>query len=423
MQYEDISMNLFDDRRKVQYETSIDGDPGFGELRSDHMFLMDFEGKWEKNQTGNWDNPRIVPYHNAFIEEKEIDSKTVLSSVLKPGSKVLHYGYAFFEGAKAFLHENNELYTFRLDKNAERFNCSARIMNMPTIPEEYFTLAVNSLLDLDRLHFPKGAEGGSLYIRPMMFGSSDKLGVGAGDKFTFGVFLSPSGPYYTDGFNPISLLYQTLFHRATPGGVGGAKAAGNYAGASRPGALAKMLGASQCLFVDVNNVFCEEVGTSALGVVKDKELLMPEETDTILGSITAGSVRKVVNNYDFLDVGVNIARRQKLDIVDLVYDIEAKNINEIIGLGTAAVVSPVKSLLMLYEGKIDPQILRDVQRGKLFVHQLFGKDDPKDYYSELTIGDGNTGRFTKKLFEIYTGIQNGTVEDNLGFMKEVARRF
>ncbi|MBT6761958.1 branched-chain amino acid aminotransferase [archaeon] len=419
MQYDDISITLTDERRTVQYVPGPEEIVGFGAKRSDHMFLMDFDGDWEKGHSGTWDNPRIVDYHKALISTTGIGDP---ASILHPGSKVFHYGYSIFEGAKAFLHQDNELYTFRLHKNAERFNCSARIMNMPSIPEEYFVSAVNSLLDIDRLHFPKGAVGASLYIRPFMFGSSDKLGVGPGDKFTFGVFLSPSGPYYDNGFNPISLLYQTIFHRATPGGVGGAKAAGNYAGASRPGTLAKMLGASQCLFVDaIKNKLCEEVGTSALGIVKSPQLLMPKETDTILGSITAGSARKVVNKYDLSSVGISYARREEIDIDGLISDIQDGSVSEVIGLGTAAVISPVKSLYVLKENALDEKLLARMQEGRIHIHELLGQRDPEEFYDEIIIGDGKTGPFTQMLFDIYTGIQNGTVEDRLGFMKKVER--
>src|SRR5512146_1270082 len=135
-----------------------EGALSFGQLRTDHMFLMDwFEGAWR--------DPRIVPYGPFSLD---------------PGSVVLHYSQEVFEGAKAFKHGDGELYAFRIDKNAERLNRSTQGLCMPTIPVEDQVEAILALLDVERLWFPE-QDGASLYIRPFMIGVQDSLGVHASD--------------------------------------------------------------------------------------------------------------------------------------------------------------------------------------------------------------------------------------------------
>tara|TARA_Y100000310_G_C20693509_1_gene823920 strand:- start:596 stop:1822 length:1227 start_codon:yes stop_codon:yes gene_type:complete len=407
MNYEDISLDLFENRRCTPFEVSPEGDPvGFGKLRSDHIFLMDYRAALGAK---GWTNPRIIPYHQGIPD--------LMTKGLKLGSKVLHYGYSCFEGAKAFRHSDGELYTFRLDQKAERFACSARMLTMPPVDEEVFEMAVNYLLDIDRLHFPTGVEGASLYIRPFMFAMSDQLGVPSGSSFTFAIFLSPSGPYYEDGFDPINLLVQPYFHRAVTGGVGGAKAGGNYAGASRPGSLADLLGCSQTLFLSPEEGFVEEVGTSGFAMVENGKLVLPEKADTILDSITVRTVEQLAPQEP-LNMSVS---REKISIDRLLRGLDDGTVSEVIGLGTAAVVSPVRSLRIIREEEIDPCILERVRYGKVGIEELVPGDRSK-YVDELLVGDGETGEFTQRLFDFYTGIQNGTVEDRWGFLKKVEIR-
>jgi branched-chain amino acid aminotransferase len=130
-----------------------EGPLSFGQLRTDHMFLMDWVD-------GGWRDPRIVPYGPFSLD---------------PGAVVLHYSQEIFEGAKAFKQADGEIYAFRIDKNAERLNRSAPGVCMPTVPAEDQVQAILALLDVERLWFPE-QEGASLYIRPFMIGTQDSLG-------------------------------------------------------------------------------------------------------------------------------------------------------------------------------------------------------------------------------------------------------
>ncbi len=346
------------ERRQARFipETTLP----FGQLRTDHIFLMDYENS-------RWANPRIVPYQNLSIA---------------PGAVGLHYGQTIFEGAKAFKHDNGELYTFRLEENAKRFNESAGIMCMPQIPLEDQLQAIHSILDVDRLWFPE-QEGACFYIRPFMVGTQDTLGVKPSKNFTYSVFLSPSGPYYSNkGFSePIKLLITKQFHRTSPGSSGTAKAGGNYGASMRAAKSAEKLGAKQVLYLDVTNRYIEEAGAMNHYHITDKgEIIIPEFTDTILKSITSRSILELFPN----------ARQEQISLEDFLDSLERGSIVEAGGLGTAAVVSPVGSYIF---------------------------DDGR----EIKVGNGKIGPLSRKMYETITGIQRGGITPPDGWMRKVEK--
>jgi branched-chain amino acid aminotransferase len=291
------------------------GPLSFGQLRTDHMFLMDYAD-------GGWRDPRIVPYGPFSLD---------------PGAVVLHYSQEIFEGAKAF-------------KNAERLNRSAPGVCMPTIPVEDQVQAILALLDVDRLWFPE-QDGASLYIRPFMIGTQDSLGVKPSTKYLFCVFLSPSGPYYPKGFTePIKLLISRRFHRAAPGGTGAIKTGGNYAASLRAGVAAHELGASQVLFLDTTDTFIEEAGAmNHFHVTRGGRLVIPTFTDTILRSVTSESVLAL----GAAALGVE-AVQERIPLAGFLEGLKSGEITEAGGFGTAAVVSPVGAYV--FEDKTEVRV-------------------------------------------------------------------
>src|SRR5512137_954505 len=274
--------------RRLRKPFRPEGTLSFGQLRTDHMFLMDHED-------GRWVDPRIVPYGPLS---------------LAPGAVVLHYAQEIFEGAKAFLHEDGEIHAFRIDKNAARLNRSGAGVLIPPVPAEDQVEAILALLDVDRLWAPQ-QEGASLYIRPFVIGTQDSLGVKPSSRYTFCVFLSPSGPYYPAGFRePVKLLVTRRFHRAAPGGTGAFKTGGNYAASLLAGQVAHEHGASQVLYLDATDRYVEEAGSmNHFHVTSGGRLVIPSFTDTILRSVTSESV---------LDLGPGVlgieARQERVEI-------------------------------------------------------------------------------------------------------------
>ena len=328
---------------------------GFGKLRTDHIFLMDYVN-------GHWSNSRIVPYQ---------------SLELAPGAMALHYGQSVFEGAKAFLHYDGEIYTFRIDKNCERLNQSAKILSMPQVPIEMQQAGINALLDVERNWMPK-QENASMYIRPFMFATDDDLSVRASDSYTYAVMLSPSGSYYPNGMNKsIKLLISKTYHRAVTGGTGAAKAAGNYAASLRAQKQAIEYGADQVLYLDANNQYIEEVGAmNHFHITHCGKLVIPEFTDTILQSITSQSILALSPQLESL-FGIT-AVQEKIPCEQFIADIRVGKIVEAGGFGTAALATSVGSYVL--ESKHTVQV-----------------------------ADGNIGPLTAKLYDFYTAMQNGKI--------------
>lgn len=343
-----------------------DGPLGFGKARSNHMFLMDFS-------EGQWHDARIVPYGP-------------MPNIM-PGAVCLQYGQEIFEGIKAFKHPDNELYTFRIMENARRLNHSADIMCMPHIPIEDQITAVHTLLDVDRLWYPD-QEGAALYIRPFMIGTEDSVQVHESATYTFGVFLSPSGAYYPQGFNDtIPLLITKRFHRAVRGGTGSAKAGGNYGGTLRPAALAKSWGAKQVLYLDEANVFIEEAGAmNHYHVTRDGTVVIPEFTETILKSVTATSMIELSDRLGHKVIQESITLDEFID------GVRSGDIVEAGGLGTGAGVAPVGRYIF---------------------------DDGSE---PIIVGNGKIGEVSRNMYDLLTGIQRGKLSAPKDWLQPVLRR-
>ncbi|MDR2076041.1 MAG: branched-chain amino acid aminotransferase [Desulfovibrio sp.] len=340
-----------------------DADLGFGLLRTNHMFQMEYAD-------GAWQNARIIPYQ-PFL--------------LAPGAMCLHYGQTIFEGIKAFGHDDGEIYVFRGDLNAERLNNSAAIMCMPSIPAEVQQEAVMRLIDVERDWCPVIAES-SLYIRPFMFATMDALGVKPSRTYTYCVILSPSGPYYARGVSEaITLLISRRFHRAAPGGTGAAKCGGNYGASLRAAEEAHAYGAAQVLYLSVDNTHIEEAGSmNHYHVLADGTFIIPAFDDTILRSVTSLSV------LELAEAGLVKARQESVRLDDFLAAVASGAVIEAGGFGTAAVVSPV-GRYCLEDGTI------------------------------YTVGDGKVGRHSLALYTRYSAIQTGKAEAPAGWLQKVPR--
>ncbi len=282
----------------------------FGKTFSDHMFVADFVD-------GQWQDFKIVPYGNIEIS---------------PANMALHYGQAIFEGMKAHLNTEGEIQLFRPEAHAQRINRSAERLYMPTIPEDLFMQALETLVELDRDWIPS-PEIGSLYIRPMMFATDGFLGVRASDTYRFIIMTGPTGPYYP---KPVRLWVEEHYIRAFPGGTGAAKAAGNYAATIMPASLIRAKGFDQILWLDgLEYKYLQECGTMNIFVVIGDTLLTPPTTDSILSGITRDSLITLAN-----DLGLKLEVRP-VSIDEVVAAANNGTLREVFGSGTAAVISHV----------------------------------------------------------------------------------
>ena len=176
----------------------------FGKTFTDHMFICHYND-------GQWQIPEIKPYQPLTLD---------------PSASVLHYGQAVFEGMKAFKDAQEKIWLFRPNENYKRINRSAHRLQIPEFPENYFFEGIKQLLKLDQAWIKKG-EGNSLYIRPFVFASQPTVQASASEEYIFMIICAPVTTYYTGG--NINVLIAEEYSRAANGGVGFAKAAGNYA--------------------------------------------------------------------------------------------------------------------------------------------------------------------------------------------------
>ena len=317
----------------------------FGTVFSDHMLICNFKH-------GKWGAPEVLPYGPISIA---------------PGAKVLHYGQSVFEGMKAFKNSNNEVLLFRKEENYKRINRSAVRLSIPEIPEDVFMNGLDELLSLDN-EWCKADEGYSLYIRPFIFASSEGVKASASEEYTFMIITSPSTKYYAGEMN---VVVEEHFTRAPKGGVGSAKAAGNYAASFYPTKQANAKGFQQLIWTDsIEHKYIEESGTMNIWFRVGDKLVTPELSDSILGGITRESIITLAKNN-----GIKVEQR-KILVSEVVEGIKSGIIIEAFGTGTAVTVNPINSITFRDEKLVMPTIessyamklkqeLQGIQKGKL----------------------------------------------------------
>ena len=298
----------------------------FGRSFSDHMLVCNY-------RNGNWETPEILPYGPIQMSL---------------GSQVLHYGQSVFEGMKAFKNSKNEILFFRRERNFLRLNKSAIRMAIPEIPKDIFMNGLDELIRLDH-QWCKLEEGFSLYIRPFIFASSECVKASSSEEFKFVIITLPTTTYYPGKLN---LLIEERFTRASQGGVGFAKAAGNYAATFYPTKLANSKGFQQIIWTDANeHQYIEECGTMNIFFRIGAKIVTPKISETILDGVTRNSVITIAR-----DLGIEV-EETKVSVSDLLDAHSSGILKEVFGTGTAVSISPVSSFTFR-ENKV---ILPDVE--------------------------------------------------------------
>ncbi len=307
----DISITKAE-RSKLQ-DLNLENLP-FGKYFSDHMLEADYEN-------GEWKNIEIKPYQPLL---------------LSPSLAALHYGQSIFEGIKAYKNAEGEAFIFRPHDNFQRFNVSAQRMQMPTVPEELFIEGMKQLVALDRNWIPQ-REDHSLYIRPFMFASDELIGVRPSESYKFMIILSPTGPYYN---MPMRIYVEEHYVRAVPGGVGYAKAAGNYGAAMYATAEAKKKGYDQVLWTDAyEHKFVQEIGTMNVFFIIGNKAITPDlEQGTILAGVTRQSTITILQ-----EMGLTVDE-SLLSVDEIMEAYKDGTLKEVFGTGTAATISMIREL-------------------------------------------------------------------------------
>ena len=290
-------------------EVDFDNLP-FGHVFSDHMLTCDYEN-------GKWSEPKIEPY---------------APMSLAPSAKIFHYGQSIFEGMKAYKDVDENILLFRPTDNHKRLNKSAERLAIPQLPENYFMEGLQALLKVDSDWIPK-KEGSSLYIRPFIFATGEGFHASPADKYKFIIATAPSGAYFA---GKIKVLIEEKYARAANGGVGFAKAGGNYAGQFYPTQLAIDKGYNQVIWTDDNtHQYIEEAGAMNVFIRINDTLITSPTNDRILDGITRKSILQIAE-----DLGITTEVR-KISVGEVIEAARNNELKEMFGAGTAAVISPI----------------------------------------------------------------------------------
>ena len=332
------------------------GKLGFDYIKTDLRYIS----VWKD---GKWDEGKLTEDNMLHMSE---------------ASTVLHYGQSCFEGLKAYTTKEGKIQLFRPNLNAQRMNDSCDKLLMPHVPEEKFIDAVMQVVKANEAYVPPYGSGATLYIRPVLMGVGDNIGVKPAPEYIFTVFCMPVGPYFKDGLTPCNFIVSDKYDRAAPHGTGGQKVGGNYAASLQAHAEAAKKGFADCIYLDpATHTKIEEVGAANFfGITKNNEFVTPT-SPSILPSITKRSLLYIAEHYLKMPV------YEKEVFID-----ELDQFKEAGACGTAAVITPI--------GGIE-------YKNKLHV-----------FFSETEVGP-----ITHKLYDTLYGIQLGDVEAPEGWIYEV----
>lgn len=284
----------------------------FGSIYTDHMLVCDYKD-------GEWKTPKIVPYQPLTLD---------------PSAKIFHYGQSIFEGMKAYKDDEGSVWLFRPLENFKRLNKSAKRIAIPELPEEYFMEGLTTLLQVEKDWIPQNP-GSSLYVRPFILASGTGFHASPADEYKFIIACAPSGAYFS---GKVKVLIEQNYSRAANGGVGYAKAGGNYAGQFYPTQLAIEKGYNQVIWTDDNeHEYIEEAGAMNIFIRINDTLITGPTSDRILDGITRKSILDIAK-----DEGIATEVR-KISVTEVVEAAKAGTLKEMFGAGTAAVVSPIAS--------------------------------------------------------------------------------
>ena len=241
-------------------------------------------------------------YRDGKWGEIEVSSDEYLK--MHMAATCLHYGQEAFEGLKAYRCKDGKVRIFRVEENAARLQSTCRGIMMPEVSTELFTEMVKKVVRLNQEWIPTYESGATLYIRPLLIGTSAQVGVHPAKEYCFLIFVTPVGPYFKGGF---SLAHEKGY------------------------ACEFYLDAKEKKYID-------ECGAANFFGIKNNTYITPKST-SILPSITNKSLMQVAE-----DLGMKVERRP-------IPEEELETFEEAGACGTAAVISPISYIDDLDTGK------------------------------------------------------------------------
>ena len=244
-----------------------------------------------------------VYYRDGKWGEVEVCSEETIP--MHMAATCLHYGQEAFEGLKAYRCPDGKVRVFRVDENAARLQSTCRGILMPEVPTEMFISMVKKVVRLNERFIPPYESGATLYIRPLLIGTSAQVGVHPSKEYLFLIFVTPVGPYFKGGFSTNPYVIVREYDRSAPLGTGIYKVGGNYAASLKANDIAHQKGYACEFYLDAKEKkYMDECGAANFFGIKDNAYVTPKST-SILPSITNKSLMQLAEDY-----GMKVERRQ-----------------------------------------------------------------------------------------------------------------
>lgn len=213
-------------------------------------------------------------------------------------------------------------------------------MLMPEVSLELWRDALDMVVRTNVSCLPPYGSGGALYIRPLLFGSGPQLGNQSAKEFHLIITATAVSSYYAGAGDllkngaPGKVVMN--YDRASSRGVGDVKCAGNYAVDLKPSTEWKKEGFVLGLYLDsVEQKYVEEFNvTNFAAITKDRKYITPE-SPSVLASITNKCLQVLAR-----DMGLQVEKRR----IEFLKEVDS--FQEVAGVGTAAVLLPIKSLTL-----------------------------------------------------------------------------
>jgi branched-chain amino acid aminotransferase len=252
-------------------------------------------------------NENTVVWHNGeFVKASE--AKTDLYG------QSLHYGYAVFEGIRAYRTERGETKIFKAKEHFERLHKSAEALNMP------YPWNVDELIEATYSVLEKNHQQDA-YVRPLVYAPAN-MSFSPNEVSYIVIETWEMAPFLGD---KLLRVMSSSFQRPNPKGFYiHAKAAGHYVNSILASQEAKSKGYDEALLNDMNDFIAEGPGANVF-FEKDRTLYTPAG-----GNILTGITRATV---------LELCRSMNIPVVEkqLTMD-ELKNADTAFFCGTAAEV-------------------------------------------------------------------------------------
>ncbi len=311
-------------------------------------------------------------YRDGKWGEIEVCSDETIN--LHMAATCLHYGQEAFEGLKARRCKDGKVRIFRMDENAARLQLSSKGIMLAQLPVDLFCEMVVKVVELNKRFIPPYESGATLYIRPLLIGTSAQVGVRPASEYMFVIFVTPVGPYFKGGFACNNYVITRQHDRCAPLGTGIYKIGGNYAASLLANHEAHEMGYTCEFYLDAKeHKYIDECGAANFFGIKNNTYVTPDSS-SILPSITNKSLIQIAK-----DLGIKVEKRPiPLEELDTFEEAGA--------CGTAAVISPISRI-----------------------------DDPDLKRSYIFSKDGKPGPVSTQLYEKLIGIQYGEEPDVHGW--------